>query len=281
MERLSSKLLRVGRSDGYSADGALAHWCPACNELHPFAVDQPFANKARWSFDSNLNQPTFGPSMNIRTGPFPDGHLEVCHYFLRRGQLQYLGDCTHELKGKTVPLPDLPVRYLHPSGEQRMAKPSTTAAARAVTARSPAPAPVQPSAVMPAQTAPALAAVVEDPTSQSDASRAPVTDQPDAGEIDEPDEELTNEDIEALLKEIIEELPQLVARVDEIESKLGNAPELEPLRRAHDALEARFHNLEQAVGARLKSQPIGAGDKALQDLMQRVTKIEMLIRHMV
>lgn len=29
----------------------------------------------------------------------------VCHYFLRNGQIQYLGDCTHAMRGQTVPLP--------------------------------------------------------------------------------------------------------------------------------------------------------------------------------
>lgn len=30
----------------------------------------------------------------------------VCHSFVRDGQIQYLGDCTHEYAGKTVDLPD-------------------------------------------------------------------------------------------------------------------------------------------------------------------------------
>ncbi|MGC4033677.1 MAG: hypothetical protein QM754_18485 [Tepidisphaeraceae bacterium] len=27
-----------------------------------------------------------------------------CHSFVRDGQIEFLGDCTHELAGKTVPL---------------------------------------------------------------------------------------------------------------------------------------------------------------------------------
>jgi hypothetical protein len=30
-----------------------------------------------------------------------------CHLFIRSGQLQFLGDCTHELKGITVPMEDV------------------------------------------------------------------------------------------------------------------------------------------------------------------------------
>ena len=33
---------------------------------------------------------------------------EVCHTFIRAGQIEFLGDCTHALKGQTIPLPPLP-----------------------------------------------------------------------------------------------------------------------------------------------------------------------------
>lgn len=33
---------------------------------------------------------------------------EVCHSFVRAGKIEFLGDCTHALKGQTVPLPDWP-----------------------------------------------------------------------------------------------------------------------------------------------------------------------------
>lgn len=31
----------------------------------------------------------------------------VCHSFVRNGRIEYLGDCTHHLKGQTVDLPDM------------------------------------------------------------------------------------------------------------------------------------------------------------------------------
>lgn len=31
-----------------------------------------------------------------------------CHYLITAGTIQYFPDCTHELKGKRVSLPDLP-----------------------------------------------------------------------------------------------------------------------------------------------------------------------------
>ncbi len=76
------------------------HYCPGCKSLHTFAVDRPFDNGARWTWDGCIDAPTFSPSMNVGPG--------WCHYFLHNGQIEFLSDCKHELAGKTVPLPDLP-----------------------------------------------------------------------------------------------------------------------------------------------------------------------------
>lgn len=123
IERISTKMFRTHR---YSAEecrqyqidpgGHPAHWCPGCNDWHHFAVDNPFRNGARWTWNGDVNAPTFEPSMNIRIGPMPAvpegrpdaGQIKVCHYFLRNGQIEFLSDCTHALAGQTVPLPDLP-----------------------------------------------------------------------------------------------------------------------------------------------------------------------------
>lgn len=109
-----SKLKRFTSQDGYYGVG-WKHWCPACETTHGFAVEQPFRNGTKWTFDGNVESPTFSPSMNIRVGPYPfdpvetdHGRIDVCHYFLRAGQIQFLGDCTHKLSGQTVALPDLP-----------------------------------------------------------------------------------------------------------------------------------------------------------------------------
>ena len=90
------------------------HWCPGCDEMHVFAVEGKNHAGASWTFDGNLEKPTFDPSMNITVnGPGKPGYdpaepTEVCHYFLQAGELKYLNDCTHKLKNKTVSLPDLP-----------------------------------------------------------------------------------------------------------------------------------------------------------------------------
>lgn len=105
MGQVSPKLRSAGR--GYS------HWCPGCDEMHLIAVHEPFANGAKWTFDGDVNRPTFSPSINIYSPRCEWGDGEVtpeqrCHYFLRAGRLEFLGDCTHALKGQTVDLPDLP-----------------------------------------------------------------------------------------------------------------------------------------------------------------------------
>lgn len=104
-----SPFLRRG-TDAYS------HWCPGC--LEPHSIPNT------WEFDGNVNSPTFKPSVNITgvqtvvergrwTGEFKKDAAGnpipyCCHYILTAGQLQFQPECTHELKGQTVPLPVLP-----------------------------------------------------------------------------------------------------------------------------------------------------------------------------
>lgn len=101
MGALSQKLRSV-------EGGNFAHWCPGCQEMHVFYVGTPTSKGSKWSFDGNLARPTFTPSMNITVGPWENGEIERCHYFLSAGRIQFLGDCTHAIKSQTVDLPDLP-----------------------------------------------------------------------------------------------------------------------------------------------------------------------------
>lgn len=122
---MGSKLVAIS-STGYGRrhDGPLvtiAHYCPACDELHHFACGEPFPqNLAKWTFDGNNDRPTFQPSMHIKVGPFPSGEIEVCHYFLHAGRIQYLTDCTHDKAGTTIELPDVPADKLQWMTEGRV-----------------------------------------------------------------------------------------------------------------------------------------------------------------
>jgi hypothetical protein len=102
--------------------GGLAHWCPGCRGMHQIAIDAPNSSGAKWTWDGNIEAPTFAPSVHVKVNTpdmpeyQPQACSSVCHYFLRAGEIEFLPDCTHALKGQRVPLPALPLeltdRYL-------------------------------------------------------------------------------------------------------------------------------------------------------------------------
>lgn len=71
-----------------------AIFCPGCGCAHAF--------DERWTFNGDLEKPTFGPSMLVNKS-IPERR---CHSFVTDGKIQFLDDCFHELKGQTVELPD-------------------------------------------------------------------------------------------------------------------------------------------------------------------------------
>lgn len=103
--------------------GLVAFMCPGCNELHHVRVEGE--GRPRWSYNGNPDAPTFQPSVLVRTGHYVSGYKQgdpcwctcddpepafrckVCHSFVTDGKIRFLGDCTHELAGQTVELPDL------------------------------------------------------------------------------------------------------------------------------------------------------------------------------
>lgn len=72
------------------------HYCPGCKMYHVF--------DNRWTFNNDQEKPTFMPSMKV-TYPWGERKKEmVCHYWLKNGVIEYLGDCTHVLKNQKVEL---------------------------------------------------------------------------------------------------------------------------------------------------------------------------------
>lgn len=57
-----------------------------------------------WEFNGNVDKPTVSPSILVRSGR--NGRNGVCHSFIKNGRIQFLGDCTHELAGQTVEIPE-------------------------------------------------------------------------------------------------------------------------------------------------------------------------------
>ncbi len=74
-------------------------WCPGCDTMMSVCP-------IRWHWNGDLEKPTLSPSILQTCGPFPDGHTDVCHCFVRDGNIEFCGDCTHDKRG-TMPLPDL------------------------------------------------------------------------------------------------------------------------------------------------------------------------------
>lgn len=96
MERVSKKLIRTASHFG--------HYCPGCNRTHYILVGGP---GSVWKFDGNLEMPSFMPSVRIQWQS-NKGARFCCHYNLIGGVIHYCPDCTHDLKGQKVPLPDYP-----------------------------------------------------------------------------------------------------------------------------------------------------------------------------
>lgn len=91
-------MIALGKKLAKGGDGQLLFWCPACDTAHAISL-KPGSG---WTFDGNAESPTFTPSVLARTGN------TVCHSFVVAGRMQFLNDCSHAMKGKTVEIPDWP-----------------------------------------------------------------------------------------------------------------------------------------------------------------------------
>jgi len=73
-------------------------YCPGCREIHNINTS--------WRFNGDYEKPTIEPSILVQWEEGVMFQKMRCHSFIRNGDIQFLTDCTHELAGKTVPLPD-------------------------------------------------------------------------------------------------------------------------------------------------------------------------------
>ena len=88
--------------------------CPGCNASHSINTEDEGYPHPIWSFNNNVDKPTISPSLLVRypanpnaTDDFKEWRKErICHSFIKDGNIQFLGDCTHDLAGKTVEIPD-------------------------------------------------------------------------------------------------------------------------------------------------------------------------------
>ncbi len=79
--------------------------CPGCKYDHRVIVKSGRGGP-EWGFNHSMEYPTFSPSLLVREYD-GDTVVRVCHSYITDGKIQFLGDCTHELKGKTVEMYEL------------------------------------------------------------------------------------------------------------------------------------------------------------------------------
>nr|WP_243613092.1 DUF6527 family protein [Shimia aestuarii] len=79
--------------------------CPGCGWVHSVNIDRE--SKPCWGFNGDVEKPTITPSINAWREYGGSRETERCHSFVTDGTIRFLGDCTHDLKGKTVDLPDI------------------------------------------------------------------------------------------------------------------------------------------------------------------------------
>jgi hypothetical protein len=88
-KKLIRKIEKLDGNDQY------VFMCPGCKCGHRITVPD-------WHYDGNEAAPTISPSVLTWRGS-DENHLR-CHSFVKAGKIQFLSDCHHDLKNKTVPL---------------------------------------------------------------------------------------------------------------------------------------------------------------------------------
>lgn len=119
MNRLSSKLLSDKDGNGVTH---IYYWCQGCKTTHGVMIDGLHA----WRYNNDPEHPTFTPSILSTSGHYivehkggrcwcdynkehPDNPATSCyrcHTFITDGKVQFLADCSHELAGQILDLPD-------------------------------------------------------------------------------------------------------------------------------------------------------------------------------
>lgn len=80
--------------------------CPGCGFGHRINTNHGTGEPV-WGFNKDLNNPTVSPSILV-TYPYGEKRENRrCHSYVRNGKIEFLGDCTHELRNQTVELPEL------------------------------------------------------------------------------------------------------------------------------------------------------------------------------
>jgi hypothetical protein len=75
--------------------------CPACKCAHGFKIPP-------WSFNYDPEKPTIGGTVLVNgQSVYQNPSIDRCHSSVTDGKITYMNDSSHELKGKTVELPEI------------------------------------------------------------------------------------------------------------------------------------------------------------------------------
>lgn len=99
MEAVVRKINRNG------AEGPdVVFFCPGCKCGHAvWITPNKSPSGGTWTWNGDLDKPTFQPSLLITYDPPPD-RPKVCHSNVTDGMIHFHGDSTHSLTGQTVKL---------------------------------------------------------------------------------------------------------------------------------------------------------------------------------
>jgi len=91
------------------AQNLLSFHCPGCKYGHAVGVNGRMilnseGKPVSWSWNGDWIKPTFQPSLLINKDK--EGDYPLCHMFITDGNINFLGDCTHALAGKVIPMVD-------------------------------------------------------------------------------------------------------------------------------------------------------------------------------
>lgn len=115
---LHSLVSKMNRLERLKHDGMEAYIfrCPGCGTVHviPVGYSREYEQKSSeagrsveiWHWNGSLEKPTFNPSFRVEWHRGKDPEPRICHMFITKGQVYFLNNSTHALRGQTVEMLD-------------------------------------------------------------------------------------------------------------------------------------------------------------------------------
>lgn len=97
-----SKVTVVTRPNGARL---VTFFCHACSVTHEIELPPEDTRPI------NVDSPTVYPEFRVEEPAVGEIPATLCRGLIRSGNYKYYPDCTHEFKGKIVPMPDYPALH--------------------------------------------------------------------------------------------------------------------------------------------------------------------------